>query len=177
MFEISRQAIYKQQQVAIATTAARNKVRQLVSDQRIETPRIGARKLYYLLREPFLRQEIKVGRDKLFDFLRYEHMLIHPRKNYVKTTWSKHWLHKHLNLIKRIRLTAPEQLWASDITYVKTKQGNCYLPLVTDAYSRKIMGYHASNDMKAESVGMALQMALSSRLYNTATIHHSDRGL
>ena len=140
-------------------------------------PRVGTRKLYYLLREPFRRQGLKVGRDKLFDFLRHEHMLIQPRKSYVKTTWSKHWLHKHPNLIKGIQLTAPEQLWVSDITYLKTRQENCYLSLVTDAYSRKIMGYHVSNDMKAESVGMALQMALNSRLYDTATIHHSDRGM
>lgn len=143
----------------------------------MEMPRLGTRKLYYLLKEPFLRQGIKVGRDKLFDFLRHEHMLIQPRKSYIKTTWSKHWLHKYPNLIKGIQLTAPEQLWVSDITYLKTRQENCYLSLVTDAYSRKIMGYHVSNDMKAESVGMALQMALNSKLYNTATIHHSDRGL
>lgn len=140
-------------------------------------PRIGTRKLYYLLRSSFHRQGLKVGRDKLFDFLRHEHMLIQPRKNYVKTTWSKHWLHKHPNLITGIQLTAPEQLWVSDITYIKTKQENCYLSLVTDAYSRKIMGYHVSNDMKAESVGIALQMALDNRRYSTATIHHSDRGL
>lgn len=177
MFGISRQAIYKRQQVALATTKTRNKVKQLVIDQRIEMPRIGTRKLYYLLGEQFRIQGIKVGRDKLFDFLRHEHMLIHPRKNYVKTTWSKHWLHKHPNLIKGLQVTSPEQLWVSDITYIKTKHENCYLSLVTDAFSRKIMGYHVSNDMKAESVGMALQMALSSRIYKTEIIHHSDRGL
>lgn len=149
----------------------------MVIDQRMEMPRIGTRKLYYLLKESFARHKIKIGRDKLFDFLRQEHMLVEPRKNYVKTTWSNHWLRKHPNLIKEIELTAPEQLWVSDITYIKTKEENCYLSLVTDAYSRKIMGYHVSNDMKAESVGMALQMALKGRLYNRATIHHSDRGL
>lgn len=97
----------------------------MVVDQRMEMPRVGTRKLYHLLQGSFRLKGIKVGRDKLFDFLRHEHMLIRPRKNYVRTTWSKHWLHKHPNLIKELRLTGSEQLWVSDITYIKTKQENC----------------------------------------------------
>lgn len=143
----------------------------------MEMPRIGTRKLYYLLREEFRIKGLKVGRDKLFDFLRHEHMLIRPRKNYVKTTWSKHWLHKHPNIAARMELNAPEQLWVSDITYIKTREENCYLSLVTDAYSRRIMGYHVSNDMKAESVAVALQMAIANRAYRHDIVHHSDRGL
>ncbi len=122
-------------------------------------------------------QSIKIGRDKLFDFLRNEHMLIKPKKSYTKTTWSKHWLRKHPNLIKDINPTLPEQLWVSDITYLKTRKDNCYLSLVTDAFSRRIMGYHLSDDLKADSVVKALKMAVDDRIYSHEPIHHSDRGL
>jgi transposase InsO family protein len=141
-------------------------------------PRLGTRKLYFLLQEEFKSQQLKVGRDKLFAFLRYEHMLIKPWKTYTKTTFSKHWLHKHPNLVKGKRPpVAAEQLWVSDITYLKTKQGNSYLSLVTDAASRKIMGYHLSSDLRTEGVMCALQMALRNRIHHKPLVHHSDRGL
>lgn len=140
-------------------------------------PRLGTRKLYYLLEKEFKQQQLKVGRDKLFSFLRHEHLLIKPLKNYTKTTFSKHWLHKHPNLVKGRHAQAVERLWVSDITYLKTKQGNSYLSLVTDAVSRKIMGYHLSSDLKTEGVMRALQMALRNRTYQHPLIHHSDRGL
>lgn len=92
-------------------------------------PRIGTRKLYYLLEDKFKERQLKVGRDKLFSFLRAGHMLIKPRKSYTKTTMSKHWLYKHPNRIKAAIFDQPEQLWVSDITYIKTQEGNSYLSL------------------------------------------------
>ena len=86
--------------------------------------------------------KIKMGRDVLFNFLRAEHLLIKPKRSYIKTTNSKHWMKKHPNLIKGIDITRPEQLWVSDITYIKTNKGHGYLSLITDAYSKKIMGYN-----------------------------------
>ena len=143
----------------------------------MDMPRIGTRKLYHLLREEFKRNRLKVGRDKLFSFLKYEHMLILPTKSYTKTTNSKHWLHKYPNLIKEKQFTEAEHLWVSDITYLKTKQGNSYLSLVTDAGSRKIMGHHLSEDLRTEGMIEALKMAISNRIYTHPLIHHSDRGL
>ena len=137
----------------------------------------GTRKLYYLLKESFVRNHIKIGRDGLFRYLRSENMLVKPKKNYTKTTNSKHWLKKHPNLYGTMKLTRPEQAFVSDITYLKSKEKTHYLSLVTDAFSRKIMGYQLSDNMNAENVVQALSMALKERIYSEELIHHSDRGL
>lgn len=144
---------------------------------RMQMPRIGTRKLYHLLKDEFERQGIKIGRDALFDYLRSESMLIRPKKNYLKTTNSKHWLRKHSNLMKDIKASYPEQYFVSDITYIKSRERTHYLSLVTDAFSRKIMGYHLSDDMSAENVVKAMQMAIQNRITDRMLVHHSDRGL
>ena len=140
-------------------------------------PRLGTRKLYYLLQEDLLGLHIKIGRDALFKYLRSENMLIHPRKSYTKTTNSKHWLKKHPNLMKDRSAHRPEEFFVSDITFIKSRERTHYLSLVTDAYSRKIMGYHLSDDMSAENVAKALKMAIQKRRTNWPLTHHSDRGL
>ena len=96
-------------------------------------PRLGTRKLYYLLQEDLIRLKIKIGRDALFRYLRSENMLIHPRKNYTKTTNSKHWLKKYPNLMKEVSVDRPEEFFVSDITYIKSRENTHYLSLVTDA--------------------------------------------
>ena len=140
-------------------------------------PRLGTRKLYYLLKAQFINQGIKLGRDGLFNVLRRENMLVKPLKNYTKTTNSKHWLRKYPNLYNNMSLESPEKCFVSDITYIKSDQGTHYLSLVTDAYSRKIMGYYLSNNMSSENVVKALKMANNSRITNNIIVHHSDRGL
>ncbi len=140
-------------------------------------PRLGTRKLYFLLKEELDRQGIKIGRDALFDYLRSESLLIKPKKNYTKTTNSKHWLRKHPNLMKHTSPSRPEEFFVSDITYIKSRERTHYLSLVTDAYSRKIMGYHLSDDMSAENVVQAIKMAAYNRKNTKSLIHHSDRGL
>lgn len=177
LFGISRQAVYKQEKSYEQKLGVLTRVKAMVRSQRMDMPRIGTRKLYYLLKGDFAQSGIKIGRDGLFDCLRREHMLIKPLKSYTKTTWSKHWLHKHPNLIKEMTINAAEQLWVSDITYIKTSTQNCYLSLVTDAYSRRIMGFHVSEDLKTESVMEALKMAIAGRIYKNRLVHHSDRGL
>lgn len=153
------------------------KVTEMVISQRRFMPRLGTRKLYSLLKDDFVHNGIKLGRDKLFSYLRYQQMLVRPFKCYTKTTQSKHWLHKHPNLVKNFKPCSAEQLWVSDITYLKTHESTCYLSLVTDAYSRKIMGYHLSEDLRTEHMVKALQMAIKHKETNIRTIHHSDRGL
>ena len=149
----------------------------MVREVRMKMPRLGTRKLYYLLKDDFYRKGLKVGRDALFDHLRSEHLLIRPKKNYTKTTDSKHWLKKHPNLVSGMKPTRPEEVFVSDITYVKSRERTHYLALVTDAYSRKIMGYHLSDDMSAENTVQALKMAIGNRVSDAPLIHHSDRGL
>ena len=149
----------------------------MVQDIRMQMPRLGTCKLYYLLKSRFNESNIKIGRDAFNNYLRSENMLIKPKKSYTKTTNSKHWLRKHPNLIKEIKLERPEQVFVSDITYIKTKERTHYLSLVTDAFSRKIMGYKLSDDMSAENVVQALKMAVNQRKTNYPLIHHSDRGL
>lgn len=147
-------------------------------NQRKLLPRIGTRKLHHLIKDELEANEIKMGRDKLFECLRLYGLLIKPKRRYIQTTNSKHWLRKYPNLIKEMKPTAAEQLWVSDITYLKTEQGNCYLNMITDAYSRKLMGYAISDNMEAQSMVAALQMALAQRKNtNGKLIHHTDRGL
>lgn len=177
MFGISRQSIYQ----SISRQVKRHKelepVLSMVDTIRRDQPRIGTRKLYYLLSEDFKSNGIKLGRDGLFDYLREKRQLVLPKKNYTKTTNSKHWLRKHPNLFKDIDLTRPEQAFVSDITYIKSRERTHYLSLITDAFSRKIMGYKLSDDMSAESVVLALEMAIKKRKTKLPAIHHSDRGL
>lgn len=149
----------------------------MVQEVRMQMPRLGTRKLYYLLKSKFDESGIKIGRDAFFDYLRSEYLLIKPKKNYTKTTNSKHWLRKHPNLMKEIRIERPEQVFVSDITYIKSKVRTHYLSLVTDAFSRKIMGYKLSDDMSAENVVQAMKMAIKQRRSNKPLVHHSDRGL
>lgn len=150
--------------------------RQLVCEERKLLPRLGTRKLYCKLSPEFRNLGLKLGRDKLFCLLREFDLLIRPRKRYVQTTMSRHGMRKYPNLVKDLLLTAPEQVWVSDITYIKTRQGTCYVNLVTDAFSRKIVGYAAEANMEAVSMSRALEMALQEKQTKAVTIHHSDRG-
>lgn len=139
-------------------------------------PRTGTRKLYYLLKNEFVSLGVKIGRDALFDYLRSEQMSVKPKKRYTQTTTSKHWLRQYSNMVKDLKFSIAEQLSVSDITSIKSRQKIYYLSLVTDAYSRKIMGY-LSEDMIAESIVKALRMAIKKRKTTGTLIHHSDRGL
>lgn len=134
--------------------------------------------MHYLIKEDLQRRNLKCGRDKLFEIMRYYGLLIKPRRRYVQTTMSKHWLRKWPNIIKDRVVTGPDEVWVSDITYLKTREGNCYLNMITDMWSRKIVGYAIADNMETESMIGALRMATSQRrslLHHT--IHHSDRGL
>lgn len=140
-------------------------------------PRIGTRKLYHLLKPKLDKRSIKIGRDGLFKYLKSEQLLIYPRKVYIKTTNSKHWLRKYPNLLINKQTKSAEEVFVSDITYIKSREKTHYLSLVTDAYSRKIMGYKLSDDMSTENVVQALKNAISNKITSKSTIHHSDRGL
>jgi transposase InsO family protein len=153
-------------------------VKQLVDKERKLLPRLGTRKLHYLIKEELDRRGLQFGRDKLFNLMRIHGLQIKPRRRYTQTTMSKHWLRKWPNLIENTTVTNVDEVWVSDITYLKTKEGNCYLNMITDAYSRKIVGYAVADNMETESMIEALKMAAINRKNkNRSTIHHSDRGL
>lgn len=140
-------------------------------------PRLGTRKLYQLIKPELEQRGIKLGRDGLFAYMRQEGLLVKPKRLYIKTTNSQHWMKKHPNLLKEYKPTKAEEVMVSDITYVKSDAGTHYLSLTTDAYSRKIMGYELSDEMKATDVVKALQMSIQNKRYHHSSIHHSDRGL
>jgi putative transposase len=151
-------------------------VLQLVHELRSSLPRLGTRKLHHML-EPLLKEHgIKIGRDYLFGLLQDHKLLIRQRKRKVITTNSRHWMKKYSNLVKDLEVTRPEQIWVSDITYVRMVNQWGYLSLITDACSRKVMGWSFRQDMEAQGCIDALEMALQSRIYNDPLIHHSDRG-
>lgn len=156
----------------------RDEVKKFVDRERKQLPRIGTRKVYFLIKGDLQQNGLKFGRDKLFELMRFYELGIKPRRRYTQTTMSKHWLRKWPNLIKNKSAHYPDEIWVSDITYIKTEQGNCYLNMITDAYSRKIMGYALEDNMETQSMIEALRMAVSQRKDPlVSTIHHSDRGL
>jgi len=177
LFGISRQAVYQLEQRIKERSQELSRLKPLILGVRMSMPRIGTRKLYYLLQNDFRLLGVKIGRDALFHYLRAENLLIRPKKNYTKTTDSKHWMRKYPNLLDGFEPNRPEQVFVSDITYVKSGERTHYLSLVTDAFSRKIMGYKLSDDLTAEQPLQALKMAVQNRKTSLPLIHHSDRGL
>jgi putative transposase len=174
LFGLSKQAYYKTLKKDQLKDITWHFVKPRILELRRSMPRLGTRKLHYLLGE----KAINIGRDKLFGWLRKEGMLVPTRKKYVRTTNSIHQMWKYPNLVRGIELIRPEQLWVADITYLDTKaEGNLYLHLITDAYSKQIMGYELCDNMTSRSTHKALQMALGKRQYKDTLIHHSDRGL
>lgn len=140
-------------------------------------PRLGTRKLYHMLKPKLEDREIKLGRDAFFALLKEHKLLVKPKKQYTKTTFSKHWMRKHPNLFADLKLVRPDEAYVSDITYVESDEGVHYLSLVTDAFSRKIVGHHLSRDMSTTEVVKALRMATRGRTSDQPLVHHSDRGL
>ena len=145
---------------------------------RTHQKRIGTRKLFEEM-ETFLKaHQFKIGRDKLFDLLAERGLLVTKRKRRgPQTTFSKHRFRKYPNIIRDFIPIAPNQLWVSDITYICLNEKFAYLSLITDAYSRKIVGFYLSRDLSAKGPLQALKMALKGNPNQENLIHHSDRGV
>lgn len=143
---------------------------------RKDLPKIGTRKLYHMLKEQLAEYDITIGRDKLFDLLREWGMLIKKRRRAILTTHSHHWLRKYPNLIAQKQIYKSNQVWVSDITYIQIKGNFAYLSLLTDAYSRKILGHYLSENLSREGPIKALKIAISQKGKSYVT-HHSDRGI
>ncbi len=178
---VSRQAHYQWQHRRAADERKHECIVALVKHRRMRQPRMGTRKLHHLISPALCAEGIGIGRDALFDLLRARRLLVPTRRAYHKTTDSHHRFRRHPNLLKagpeQVRPQGSEQVWVADITYLPTRERCAYLSLVTDAYSRKIVGYHVHDSLHAEHVAKALKMALRRRLTSGPLVHHSDRGI
>lgn len=177
LFGLSRQANYQYFKKQIFVQNEHEFVIKQVHEIRKSHPRLGTRKLLHMLQSFFVDHDIKMGRDSLFNLLASTGMLIRRRQRKVNTTYSQHWLRKWPNLIRGYQLSSPNQLWVSDITYWRVSGSFLYISFVTDAYSKKIVGYNLSSNLDMQGSRNALLMALETLSeVPTNLIHHSDRG-
>lgn len=179
-FGVTRQAYYQATWAQIEGSIEEDLIVKEVRAIRQRHRRIGGRKLIEMLQPFILEHQIKIGRDAFFDMLARNSLLVRKRKRYVKTTNSNHWLRKYPYLIKDVVPQRPNEIWVSDITYWKIDSGeNLYISLITDAYSRQIVGYHVADSLAAIESVQALKMALSALGAESPLqlTHHSDRGV
>ena len=178
LFGYSRQAYYDYLNLSSERSMQEALALDMVKEIRKLMPRIGSFKLHHMLTEPLKEHRMHIGRDRFCALLRENDMLVKPKKrHYVRTTDSNHHFKKWPDLTVGLKATAPHQLWVSDITYLRTKNGFLYLSLTTDAFSRKIIGYHLSHTLSAKGCISALSKAIAQLPAGSAVTHHSDRGI
>jgi len=177
-FGYTRQAWYNHLKRSELQAFQEHMVLQKIKEIRKDLPKTGCIKLYKALNNGFLKAlGITMGRDAVFDLVRENGMLVKSKKRHVTTTNSFHRYRIHPDLVQRRHARRAEEIWVSDITYITTMAGFAYLSLVTDAYSRKIVGHYLSTNLKASGCLKALNQAVKDRKYPEKTlIHHSDRG-
>ena len=176
-FGLTRQAYYQSKNRVEKDLIEQEILLDKIGDIRKDHKRLGGRKLFFKLETFMHEHNIKMGRDAFFDLLRDNKLLIKQRKRHHVTTNSNHWMKKYPHLIKDIEPIGPNHVWVSDITYWKTKGGHYYISFITDAYSRKIVGYHVADTMEAIESATALKMAIKTlKISAEGLIHHSDRG-
>lgn len=149
---------------------------ELVRQERRMQPRLGGRKLLHLLRTDLDEAGVNIGRDRFFELLAEADLLVIPKSGAPRTTNSRHSLPVFGNLLAGKVLRMPNEVWVSDLTYIRTDEGFLYAALITDAYSRKIVGTHIGDSLEAEGCLLALEQALSALPAGKQPIHHSDRG-
>ena len=177
MFGYSRQAFYKQQQLQFASLSKTKLIIEQVLHIRKQQPKCGGRKLLCMLQPFFIQHDIVIGRDAFFNLLAKNKLLVRNKKRRMNTTNSKHFFYRYPNLAAGFTPLHAHELWVADITYIPVQDRFAYLHLITDAYSRKIVGFHVSDNMRVESSVLALQKALDQKPADAIVIHHSDRGM
>ncbi len=177
LYDLKRDAYYKYVARFTLEKIKEKQVIDLVNSRRKTLPRVGCRKLHFYLQNEFRKANLKIGRDKLFRILRRNNLLVKPKRASCRTTNSYHHFHKYNNLIKDFTPTEINQVWVTDITYIRTINGFCYLALITDLFSRKIVGYDTSDSLELLGALRALKMAIRKADNLKRLIHHSDRGV
>lgn len=173
---ISRQNYYACRRVRQREHAEEELIVELVRRERRLQPRLGGRKLFFMLQGEFSEHGISIGRDRFFEVLKRANLLVEAKAGRARTTNSRHSLPVFRNLFSGRTWDGPNQAWVSDLTYVRTEEGFLYAALITDAYSRKIVGYHIGDNLEAQGCIWALEMALKWLPAGQQPIHHSDRG-
>ena len=171
------QAYHKKQKRNITQMMQEHLLLQQIDLIRKYQPRCGGRKLFIMLQPFFKQHQLSMGRDNFFGLLRRNKLLVRKTKRNAYTTNSKHRFYRYPNMIKSFTPLKAHELWVSDITFIPLKNRFAYLFLITDGYSRKIVGFHVSDDMKVSSAVVALKKALAQKPPETIVIHHSDRGI
>ncbi len=176
---LSRQAYYQDRRARQRRTIDEGAIVELVRRERRLQPKLGGRKLRVLLRSEWeAEMGIRMGRDRFFELLRQHGLLIkRRRRRRPRTTDARHGFRTYPNRFRGRTWTAPHQAWVSDVTYVRTEEGWLYVWLISDAWSRKIVGYSAEDTLEAEGSLRALSMALAQLPSGTRPLHHSDRGI
>lgn len=173
---MTRQNYYKQRRRRRRQRVDESLILELVRRERQQQPRLGCRKIHHLLNEEFRDAGIKVGRDRMFEVLRHHGMLVKPLPRSPRTTYSRHTLPVYRNLISELETTGPNQIWVSDVTYIRTWEEFEYLTLIMDLHSHKIVGYHCGESLDTDASLKALDQALAELPNDRYPIHHSDRG-
>jgi putative transposase len=176
-YGISRQSHYQWLQAEDSRLLEEDIILQYVHSVRHKLPKLGGRKLHHLLTSKFVEFGFSMGRDRLFDLLREHHLLIERVKRRMSTTNSKHRFYIYNNLLKGLDEITFNQALVADITYIETMRGFCYLALITEVYSRKVVGYDLSQSLGIEGSIRALKMAIATTNAPPGMIHHSDRGV
>lgn len=179
LFGKTRQGYYHWKKTVNQKLLFESLIVELISDIRhtVKNNRLGGKKLQIYINERLEKDNMRIGRDKLYSIMRENGLLVKRRKRRSQTTNSNHFLKRYPNLIKELKINGPEEVWVSDITYIRVGSGFNYLSLITDAYSRKLVGYSLQDNLSAQGPEEALMMALASREYfDKKLIHHSDQG-
>jgi putative transposase len=174
---LSRQAFYKGERARRRREVDQGAVVELVRRERALQPRLGGRKLRVVIGAELEEMNVRVGRDRFFEILRAKNLLVEPLRRAPRTTDSAHGFRKWPNLVRHVEPTMAHQVWVGDLTYVRTEEGFLYLSLLTDGYSRKIVGHHASDTLEVEGCLKTLKQALGQLPEAAWPIHHTDRGV
>lgn len=177
LFGLTRQSYYNYVNRSIEYMLLEEQVVKRILAVRNVHPRMGCRKIYALIKEDLGAAGLKVGRDKLFDIMSDNQLLIRKRKPRVGTTNSNHPYKRYKNLTKGFAPYQANQLWVSDITYIRSGGNFKYLFLITDAYSKKVVGYKLADTLETKHAIDSLKQALRSCANTPGLIHHSDRGI
>jgi transposase InsO family protein len=175
--KISRQAVYRGRRRRKVRQIEQEAVVELEKRERCVQPRLGCRKIRVVLRKDLGEMGIRVGRDRLFKLLRQQGLLVERKRRGVRTTDSRHGFRTYGNLLKERVLTGPHQGWVSDLTYVRSEEGFVYVLLISDAWSRKIVGYASWGTLESAGSVKALEQALRQLPAGSRPLHHSDRGV
>lgn len=173
---MSRQNFYKARRVRQCQAVNEKLVKELVQKERAVQPRLGGLKLHGMLRSELREAGVRLGRDRFFQVLNHQGLLLERLPKAPQTTCSRHNLGVFANLVKDIPITGPNQAWAGDITYIRSRDQFLYLSLITDMSSRKIVGYHLGRTLEARETLEALKMAVRDLPEWARPIHHSDQG-